>query len=184
MERGLSETASQPVAHGGAVEVVRPAFSSWSALNRRLVAAVADLDEAQLAFAAGPNRWPLWAVVGHHACQRVFWLCDFAGLPGAAATRFTEAPWNCPGDDDLEHALSATELVDALTSTVTIVERALDGWTLDSLSDVLRQPEWGSDWSHTRGAVLQRVHDHDTWHTAEVNEILSRSGLPLIDLWS
>jgi hypothetical protein len=51
------------------------------------------------------------------------------------------------------------------------------------LSEELRQPAWGDDWVHTRGAVIQRVFTHDVWHTAEVNEALSALGLPLIGLW-
>ena len=54
--------------------------------------------------------------IGHLACQRVFWLCDFAGKPGADTTRFTDAGNDCPGDDGLEHVLSAGDLVEALDS--------------------------------------------------------------------
>ena len=31
--------------------------------------------------------------------------------------------------------------------------------------------------------MIQRVFSHDVWHCAELNETLSRAGLPLIDLW-
>ena len=48
----------------------------------------------------------MWATVGHLACQRVFWLCDFAGDPGAETTPFTNAVYHCPGDDDLDHVLT------------------------------------------------------------------------------
>jgi uncharacterized damage-inducible protein DinB len=164
--------------------IIRPAYSSWPAINRRLREAVAGLSAGQLALSPGPDRWPLWAIVGHAACQRVFWLCDFAGEPGADTTRFTNAGWDCPGDDDLEHALDADELVEALDATFAIVEGCLDRWTLDMLPEEMSRPEWGDDWVHTRGAVIQRVFAHDVWHMAEVNETLARAGLPLIDLWS
>ena len=62
---------------------IRPAFSRWPIVNRRLREAVAGLTVDQLAGGPGADRWPLWALVGHLACQRVFWLCDFAGEPGA-----------------------------------------------------------------------------------------------------
>jgi uncharacterized damage-inducible protein DinB len=162
---------------------IRPAYDSWPKVNQRLRDTVAQLTEEQLAVQPGPDRWPLWASVGHLACQRVFWLCDFAGEPGADTTPFTNAPYNCPGDDDLEHVLSAAQLGDALDSTFTIVEAVLDGWSFVSLSDVLRRPEWDDSWVHTRGAVVQRVFAHDVWHTAELNEALTRAGLSPIDLW-
>ncbi len=52
------------------------------------------------------------------------------------------------------------------------------------LVEEIRGPEWGEGWVHTWGAVIQRVFAHDIWHVAEVNEALTGSGPPPIDLWS
>ncbi len=141
------------------------------------------MTDEQLAIEPSPGRWPLWATIGHAACQRVFWLCDFAGEPGADTTPFTDAGNNCPGDDDLEHVLNAAQLADALNSTFHIVERCLDTWTLPMLDEVLRRPEWDDSWVHTRGAVLQRVFSHDVSHITDVNGALGAHGLPQVDLW-
>jgi hypothetical protein len=162
---------------------IRPAYSKWPEYNRRLRDVVATLTAEQLAIQPSADRWPLWASIGHLACQRVFWLCDFAGESGAETTRFTNAGSDCPGDDDLEHVLSAADLADALDSTFRIVEGCLDRWTLESLDDVLRRPEWDDSWVHSRGAVIQRVFSHDVYHCAELNEALGIAGLPQVDLW-
>jgi hypothetical protein len=162
---------------------IRPAYSSWPQYNRRLREVVAGLTDEQLALRPTPDRWPIWATIGHTACQRVFWLCDFAGEPGAETTRFMDAGHNCPGDDDLEDVLDAGQLIEALDSTFRIVEGCLDRWTLEMLEEEIRRPDYGPDWVHLRGSVLQRVFSHDVWHCAELNETLSRAGLPLIDLW-
>jgi len=162
---------------------IRPAYSKWSDYNRRLRDVVAAMTEEHLAIRPSPERWPLWATVGHAACQRVFWLCDFAGEPGAETTPFTNAGNDCPGDDDLEHVLSAAALADGLDSTFRIVEGCLDRWTLDMLNEELRRPEWDDSWVHTRGAVIQRLFAHDVYHSAELNESLGIAGLPLIDFW-
>ena len=162
---------------------IRPAYSMWPAYNRSLRDVVAALTEEQLAIRPSPERWPMWATVGHLACQRVFWLCDFAGQPGAATTPFTNAGYDCPGDDDLEHVLDAAALVAALDSTFRIIESCLDTWTLDMLAEEIRHEDWGASWVHTRGAVIQRVYTHDVYHSAEVNEMLGIAGLPQIDLW-
>ncbi len=162
---------------------IRPAFSSWPTLNARLRDAVGRLTEEQLAARPGPERWPLWATVGHLACQRVFWLCDFAGAPGAETTRFTNAAWDCPGDDDLEHVLSRDDLVEAIDATFAIVERCLDAWTLEMLDDVISHPEWPDGRSGTRGWAIQRVLAHDIWHVAELHDALLRTGLVGIDAW-
>ena len=162
---------------------IRPAFSKWPDYNRALRDVVASLTDEKLATQPSPERWPLWASVGHLGCQRVFWLCDFAGEPGAETTRFTNAGYDCPGDDDLEHVLDADALVEALDSTFRIVESCLDRWSLDMLNEEIRRPEWDGSWVHTRGAVIQRVFSHDVYHTAELNEALGKAGLPQVDLW-
>src|SRR4051812_9209674 len=164
-------------------QAIRPAYSNWSRHNDALRGVVGALTEAQLAIQPAPGRWPLWASIGHLACQRVFWLCDFAGEPGAETTRFTNAGYDCPGDDDLEHVLSVADLVEALDSTFRIVERCLDTWTVASLDEVLRRPEWDDSWVHTRGAVIQRVFSHDVYHVADANAILGAAGAPQVDLW-
>jgi hypothetical protein len=155
----------------------------WPQYNRRLRDVVAAMTDEQLAIRPSPERWPIWATVGHTACQRVFWLCDFAGELGAETTRFTNAVYDCPGDDDLEHVLSVDQLVEALDATFRIVEGCLDRWTLDVLDEVLRRPEWDDSWVHTRGSVLQRVFAHDVWHCADLSGTLGNAGLPQIDLW-
>jgi DinB superfamily len=97
--------------------VVRPAYNSWPEVNRRLRDVVATLTDEQLARRSTPEAWPLCAIVGHLACQRVFWLCDFAGEPGADTTPFTNAGYDCPGDDHLDHPLDGGQLAPALDAT-------------------------------------------------------------------
>jgi len=162
---------------------IRTTYGKWPDYNRRLRDVVATLTVEQLALQLAPERWPLWATLGHAFCQRVFWLCDFAGEPGADTTRFTNAGYDCPGDDDLEHVLSSADLVDALDSTFRIVDRVLDSWTVASLDEVLRRPEWDASWVHARGAVIQRVFSHDVYHVADINGTLGAAGLPQVDLW-
>jgi len=162
---------------------IRPAYSMWPQYDRRLRDVVATLTDEQLAIRPSPDRWPIWATIGHTACQRVFWLCDFAGEPGAETTRFTDAAHNCPGDDDLENVLNADQLVEALDSTFRIVENCLDRWTFEMLREEIRRPEWDATWVHTRGSVLQRVFSHDVYHAAQLNNVLGEAGLLQIDFW-
>ena len=123
---------------------IRRAYGTWPTFNRRLREVVAEMSEEQLAIRPSPERWPLWATVGHLACQRVFWLCDFAGEPGAETTPFTDAAHDCPGDDDLDHPLDADALVEALDASFRIVEACLDQWTLDMLDDAAARMSCGS----------------------------------------
>jgi hypothetical protein len=163
---------------------VRHAYSMWPHYNRCLRDAVAAMTDAQLALQPAPERWPLWATIGHTACQRVSWLCGFAGEPGAEATPFPNALYNCPGDEDLELVLTADALVEALDSTFRIVEGCLDRWTIATLDEEIRRQFGAEEWVYTRGFVIQRVFAHDIYHLAELNEILPKAGLPQIDLWN
>lgn len=165
------------------VATIRSAFATWPQHNRRLRDVVASMSEASLAIQPTPERWPLWASIGHLACQRVFGFCDIAGEPGAETTPFPNAAFNCPGDDDLEHVLGPAFLAAALDSTFAIVERCLDTWTLEMLDEEIARPERGPDWVETRGFTLQRSYSHDIYHIAELNETLSRHGLAQVDLW-
>jgi DinB superfamily len=162
---------------------IRSAYSKWPEYQARFRDVVAGLTEEQLALRPAPERWPLWATIGHTACQRVFWLCDFAGEPGADTTRFTNAGYDCPGDDDLVNVLSAADLVEALDSTFRLVGGVLDRWTVTSLADSLTRPEWDDSWVHTRGAVIQRLFSHDVYHCADVNAVLGANGIVQVDLW-
>src|SRR4029077_19529834 len=137
-------------------QIIRAPYGSGPAYNARLREVVAGLTPEELALRPTPERWPIWASIGHAACQRVFWLCDFAGEPGAETTRFTNAGFDCPGDDDLEHVLSSKDLVQSVDETFRIVDGCLDRWTIDMLEEVISHPEWGEDRRHTRGWVLQR----------------------------
>ncbi len=155
----------------------------WSEYNRRLRDVVAAMTDEQLAIRPSPDRWPLWATVGHAACQRVSWLCGFAGEPGAETTPFPDALHACPGDEYLDPPMSAEQLVEALDSTFRVVEHCLDRWTLEMLDEEIRQTFGDEEWVHTRGSVVQRVFSHDVWHCAELNETLGIARLPQIDLW-
>jgi hypothetical protein len=117
------------------------------------------------------------------ACQRVFWLCDFAGEPGVETTPFPDAGNYCPGDDDLDHPLGPSELVEALESTFRIVERCLDNWSVDMLGETLRRDDYGPGWTHTRGYVVQKLFTHDAYHCGELSQTLGVEGLSQIDLW-
>jgi uncharacterized damage-inducible protein DinB len=162
---------------------IRPAYSNWPRYNRQLRDVVAILTDEQLAIRPAPERWPIWATIGHAACQRVSWLCGFAGEPGAEATPFPDALYRCPGDEYLEPVMVAAELVEALDSTFRVVENVLDTWTIDLLDKQIRRTFGDRELTYTRGSVIQRLFAHDVYHVAELNETFAAHGLPLVNLW-
>ena len=161
---------------------IRPAFRVWPEYDRRLREVVAGLTAEQLAIKPAPDRWPLWASIGHVACQRVFGLCDVAGEPGAETTPFTD-PTGEGWEDDLEHPRSSAELVGALTSTFAIIEGALDRWTPEMLSETFERFFREQRQLHDRASVLQRMLTHEAYHAGEISQTLGQHGLEEIYIW-
>jgi hypothetical protein len=71
-------------------ESVAPLFVGWEQLNDRIAEAVGSLSADELAWTPAPNMWPIWALAGHLAGGRVYWLCHILKEPGADSTPFTD----------------------------------------------------------------------------------------------
>jgi uncharacterized damage-inducible protein DinB len=161
---------------------IRPFYDMWPQYNRRLRDLVGAMTDEQLAIRPSPERWPIWATVGHTAGVRVFWLCVVVGEPGVETTPFTSAApegW----EDDLDHPRAAGELVQALDTTFRLVENCLDRWTPEMLADQIHRERSGTVEVHTRGSILQRLFTHDAYHCGELSQTLGIAGLPQVDLW-
>jgi uncharacterized damage-inducible protein DinB len=161
---------------------LRPAYDMWPQYNRRLREVIGAMTSEQLAIRPAPDLWPIWAIVGHTAAARVYWLCEVVGEPGAETTPFQDAA-NGGWEDDLDHPRSADELVGALDSTFAIVEACLDRWSPPMLADPIRREYAGSTQVHARGSILQRLFSHDAYHCGELSQTLGLHGLTQIDLW-
>ena len=161
---------------------IRAAYDMWPQYNRRLRDVIGAMTAEQLALRPAPDRWPIWATVGHTAGARVYWLCHVIGEPGADTTPFAD-PEGDGWEDDLDRPRSAHELVGALDSTFAIVEACLDRWTIEMLRDPIRRDYAGTVQFHTRGSVIQRLFGHDAYHCGELSQTLGIHDLPQIDPW-
>jgi uncharacterized damage-inducible protein DinB len=65
-------------------------YEGWQTYNERIVEVVQHLSAEQLAVQPAPERWPIWATLGHTAGARVYWLCGVFGEPGAETTPFLD----------------------------------------------------------------------------------------------
>jgi uncharacterized damage-inducible protein DinB len=155
----------------------------WAQYNRRLREVVGAMNVEELAIRPSPDRWPIWATVGHTAAARVYWLCEVVGEPGIETTPFRDLASGTGWEDDLEHPRGADELAKALDSTFAIVEACLDRWTMDMLADEVQRDFGATTQIHTRGSILQRLLSHDAYHCGELSQTLGIHGLLQIDLW-
>jgi hypothetical protein len=161
---------------------VRLFYDRWPQYNRRIVEVVAGMTPDQLAIRSAPDRMPIWAVVGHTAMVRVYWLCGVLGEPGAETTPFPD-PNGIGWEDDESVPRDAGELVAALETTFGIVEGCLDRWTPTMIGEPFTREYAGTAQVHTRGSVLQRLFSHEAYHCGELSQTLGIHGLPQIDLW-
>lgn len=161
---------------------IRSFYDRWPQYNRRLTEVVGAMSEADLAIRSAPDRFPIWAVVGHTAAVRVYWLCGVLGEPGAEATPFPD-PAAEGWEDDLDHPRRAAELVVALDTTFAIVEGCLDRWTPRMLEETVERVYGDSRQVHSRSSILQRLFTHEAYHCGELSQTLGINGLPQIDLW-
>ncbi|HET9520516.1 MAG TPA: DinB family protein [Candidatus Limnocylindrales bacterium] len=161
---------------------IRPFYDRWPQYNRRLTEIVAAMTDQQLAIRPAPDGWPIWAIVGHTAAARVYWLCGVVGEPGAETTPFAD-PNGEGWEDDLGHPRSAAELVGALETTWAIVDRCLDRWTPESLQDTVERVYGDQRQVHSRASIVQRLLTHEAYHCGELSLTLGIHDLPQIDLW-
>ncbi len=164
-------------------------YGDWRRYNELVVGALEGMTDEELALrapAAGAEdsstHWPIWAIAGHTAGTRVYWLCDVMGVPGAKATPFPNAAtegW----EDDLDHPRTASELVTAWTSTWRIAERAIASWTVPMLDEVVTRSRDGGVDRFTRRSLLLRLITHEAYHVGEIALIQGIHGRREIDLW-
>ncbi len=165
-------------------ETIRRFYADWTQYRRRLVDAIRDLTDEQLAITAGPDHAPIWRLAAHCAGTRVYWLCGVLSEPGADSTPFPDPFAEVMWDDEPDHPRTAAELVRALESSDAIIERILDSWTTDML-EVEFERRWGDTRvMHRRRSVLLRLITHDAFHSGEISQLLGVHGVGAIDLWA
>lgn len=161
-----------------------PLYADWKRYNDRIIDGLRPLTPADLALEVGTDHWPVYAIVGHVAGARVFWLCSVFGEPGADTTPFPD-PATQPGwEDDLSlPPPSPAEVVEAMTSTWRIVEATLRRWTPDILQETAERRTSNGVQLHTRQSVLVRLITHDAYHAGEIALTLGSNGRTGFDLW-
>jgi uncharacterized damage-inducible protein DinB len=167
---------------------IEPFYLDWRRYNDLVVGALRGMSTEELALRApegeetSSTSWPIWAIAGHTAGMRVYWLCVVMGEPGAETTPFQD-PAGAGWEDDLGHPRYADELVTAWTSTWALVERALSRWTPDMLEDHVARGQGDATRHFTRRSLLLRLITHEAYHLGEIAMIQGIHGRSPIDLW-
>jgi uncharacterized damage-inducible protein DinB len=163
-------------------------YGDWRRYNELVVRALRKMSAEELglrvkvADASSAAHWPIWAIAGHTAGTRVYWLCDVLGEAGAETTPFADAA-TTGWEDDLDHPRSAEELASAWETTWAIVERVLATWTPSMLDQVVTRDRGTRVDRFTRRSLLLRLITHEGYHVGEIALIQGIHGRPQIDLW-
>lgn len=163
-------------------------FGDWRLYNDLMVNALQAMSGDELALRApsgdesSSTSWPIWAIAGHTAGTRVYWLCHVAGLPGAGSTPFTD-PTGVGWEDDLRHPRSASELVAAWRTTWAVVEGALAAWTPATVDEPVARGREGDARHFTRRSLIIRLITHEAYHAGEIAVVQGLHGRTPIDLW-
>jgi uncharacterized damage-inducible protein DinB len=164
-------------------------YEGWRLTNDRLIEALAPLSAEELAWRPGPEMWPIWALAGHLAGGRVYWLCSILKEPGAASTPFTD-PSGDGWEDHPSEPRGADDLVFALRTSWAIVEDCLRRWSPEMLRAEFERVRGEVVQVHTRQSVLIRLITHDAYHCGEIALTLGNHGLSgggpngPIDMWA
>jgi uncharacterized damage-inducible protein DinB len=162
-------------------------YGDWRLYNDLIVEALGAMSPDELALRAASDdplsstSWPIWAIAGHTAGTRVYWLSTVLGVPGSENTPFHGM--NDGWEDHLDQPHSADELVTAWTTTWAIVERALRTWTPAMLDEPMGRGPDGAGPHLTRRSLLLRHMFHEAYHAGEIAVIQAIHGRPPIDLW-
>ena len=159
----------------------------WRLYNDLIVEALGGMSADDLALRAtsedplSSTSWPIWAIAGHTAAMRVYWLSNVLGVPGSETTPFhgMDDGW----EDHLDQPRSADELVTAWVTTWAIVERALRTWTPAMLDEAMSRRPDDAGPHLTRRSLLLRLLYHEAYHAGEIAVIQAIHGRPPIDLW-
>lgn len=187
-----------------------PFYAGWGTYNRRLVAAIAPLDQAQLALRATPHHWTIGMYVTHIVANRAWWFHARMGEGGDDLTALELwALGVCEAGVDPEH--TAAELVAGLEKTWQMIEQALARLTPADLEQVfppLGQAErerhtklvepalqpYAQMWldatarsGQVRPAISRRqiiwdILEHDIHHGSEISTTLGIHGLPVVEM--
>jgi uncharacterized damage-inducible protein DinB len=162
-------------------------YEGWAGHQELLIAAIRDLTPEQLALRTAPHQWAIWQLAGHIAGTRVYWFHDVLGegdpavrdmfrveRSTVAGVSLEDAGW----EDDESRPRSASELVEGLERSWSLVDDCLRRWTPEDLeSTVVRRSR-----TRSRGWVMWHVLEHDVHHGGEISQILGSHGLAPLDV--
>ena len=169
--------------------ILQTISTGWANHQRLLLAALGDLEPEQVALRPAPHEWAIWQIAAHMAGTRAFWFHDVLGEGDDAvremfrveSTTVPDLPLAHAGwEDDQTRPRDASEIVDALERTWSMIDGCLQRWTPDDLEVGFTRE--GRDRTYTRVWVIWHLIEHEIHHGGAISLILGSNGLPALDI--
>ena len=169
--------------------ILQTISTGWANHQRLLLAALGDLEPEQVALRPAPHEWAIWQIAAHMAGTRAFWFHDILGEGDDAvremfrveSTTVPDLPLADAGwEDDETRPRDASEIVDALERTWSMIDGCLRRWTPDDLEVGFTRE--GRDRTYTRAWVIWHLIEHEIHHGGAISLILGSNGLPALDI--
>ncbi|HEY1350240.1 MAG TPA: DinB family protein [Ktedonobacteraceae bacterium] len=158
--------------------VLASLYKGWDVYQNHLVRALIPLSPEQLACSAARNLRSIRMIATHIVAARARWL---SGVLREGDERLvTIGRW----DHADQPARIASELVYGFEITWSVIEAALQRWTLADLEEMLHDEDedTGEQEVFTRQWVIWHLLEHDMHHGGELSFSLGMHGLAAIDL--
>lgn len=151
-------------------------FEGWDGYNTSLIHAVEGLTPAQLAWRPADGMRSVGEIAAHIAFGRIDWFARMkapksAELVQAAAAVSQEAV-----------AVDAAAIVEWLTSTWSMIDATLTGWTVDDLALGYEHEYWGNVYAVSNQWTIWRIMAHDIQHGGQLTILLSMQGIAIPQL--
>ena len=151
-----------------------PFYAGWETYQAHLVRAVTPLTDDQLSLKSADHMWSVRTLAAHIVAARIYWFHVVMGE--GPATLEPMRRWDEAG----EPLRSASELVEGLHITWTLLADCLQRWTVDDLAYTFQRPR--GDKTYTRQWIIWHVIEHDLHHGGELSFLLGTHHIPAIDL--
>ena len=144
-------------------------YSGWDDFQQTLVTAVAPLTPERLVLRSAPHLRSIGEILAHIISARVAWFHIGLGVGDEEVERFRAGN---------QGPSSASELVDGLEATWSMIHDALKSWGVADLDGEVKASFRGKDYLLPRQWVIWHVIEHDLHHGGELLLTLGIHNLP------
>lgn len=162
-------------------------FDGWNGYQTSLLHAVAPLTATQLSWRPAPDRRSVGEVIRHIGLGRITWFSR-CGAPGWEEAALGVPHWHTDGDGSrhpLEESVpcdDASILSEWLAQSWKPLQRMLNEWTVDDLSQNYAHRFRGTDYTVSRQWTVWRIMSHDVHHGGQLAMMLSIQGIDAFEL--